>query len=246
MIAVYVNCATVIVGSLLGLLFAKKLGRAVAEVVPLAAGCVVFVLGVQMAMGTTNVVYLALAVILGGLLGYAITIEDHVENLGAALEKLIPSGRRGSAASGSIESNSSRFAKAFLNASVLFCVGAMSVMGSIKAGLDKDYSIIFTNSVLDGFMAIGFAAAMGIGTAFSALSILVIQGGITLGAGFIARIASDAMLAEVSASGGILVMMIAINLMGFEFKGRSSIKTGNYLPALVLSALFVGLEKFWR
>jgi uncharacterized membrane protein YqgA involved in biofilm formation len=246
MIAVYVNCATVIVGSVLGLFFAKKLGRAVSEVVPVAAGCVVFVLGVQSAMGTTNIVYLTLAVILGGLLGYALGIEDHVENLGATLEKLLPSGARGSAASGSIESSSSRFAKAFLNASVLFCVGAMSIMGSIKAGLDKDYSIIFTKSVLDGFMAIGFAAAMGVGTAFAALTVLVIQGGITLGAGFIALIASDAMLAELSASGGILLMMIGINLMGVELKGRSSIKTGNYLPALVLSALFVGLEKFWR
>ena len=238
MIAVYVNCVSVIAGSLLGLLFAKKLGRAVAEVVPLAAGCVVLVLGVQMALGTTNVVYLTLAVIIGGLIGYAIAIEDHIENLGVVLGKLLPGGAEAS--------GSNRFAKAFLNASVLFCVGAMSVMGSIKAGLDKDYSIIFTKSVLDGFMAIGFAAAMGIGTAFSALSILVVQGGITLGAGFIARIADEAMLAEVSASGGILVMMIGVNLMGVELKGRDSIKTGNFLPALVLSALFVGLEKFWR
>jgi uncharacterized membrane protein YqgA involved in biofilm formation len=243
MIAVYVNCATVIAGSILGLLFAKKLGRAVAEVVPLAAGCVSFVLGIQMAMGTTNIVYLTLAVIIGGLIGYAIAIEDHIENLGAVLGKIVPGA---SSASAGGESGSGKFAKAFLNASVLFCVGAMSFMGSLKAGLDKDYSIIFTKSVLDGFMAIGFAAAMGIGTAFSALSILVVQGGITLGAGFIARITSEAMLAEVSASGGILVMMIGVNLMGIELKGRSSIKTGNYLPALVLSALFVGLEKFWK
>jgi uncharacterized membrane protein YqgA involved in biofilm formation len=243
MIAVYVNCATVIAGSILGLLFAKKLGRAVTEVVPLAAGCVTLVLGVQMAMGTTNIVYLTLAVIIGGLIGYAIAIEDRIENLGAALGKIV-SGTTSASAGG--ESGSGKFAKAFLNASVLFCVGAMSFMGSLKAGLDKDYSIIFTKSVLDGFMAIGFAAAMGIGTAFSALSILVVQGGITLGAGFIARITSEAMLAEVSASGGILVLMIGVNLMGVELKGRQSIKTGNFLPALVLSALFVGLERFWK
>ena len=126
------------------------------------------------------------------------------------------------------------FAYAFLNSSVLFCVGAMSIVGSFKAGIEHDYTIIFTKSILDGFMAISFTAAMGIGTMFSIIMILVYQGGLTLLSGVLQPDVTDLIMTEVSACGGALIIMIGINLLGLK-----KIKTANYLPALVVELLFV-------
>ena len=129
------------------------------------------------------------------------------------------------------------FAYAFLNASVLFCVGAMAIVGSFKAGIEKDYSIIFLKSLLDGFISIGFACAMGIGTAFSVISIFVYQGALTLLSMVIAPYVSETMLAELTGSGGAIIVFIGINLMGLR-----KIKTANYIPAVAFSVLFVLLE----
>ena len=123
-----------------------------------------------------------------------------------------------------------------MNASVLFCVGAMSIVGSFKAGVEHDYTIIFTKSILDGFMAISFAAAMGIGTMFSIIFILIYQGGLTLLSGVLQPYVSDLLITEVSAVGGAMIIMIGVNLLGLK-----KIKTANYLPALVIEILFVVL-----
>ena len=117
---------------------------------------------------------------------------------------------------------------------MLFCVGAMSIVGSFKAGIEHDYTIIFTKSILDGFMAISFTAAMGIGTMFSIIMILVYQGGLTLLSGVLQPYVTDLIMTEVSACGGALIIMIGINLLGLK-----KIKTANYLPALVVELLFV-------
>ena len=126
------------------------------------------------------------------------------------------------------------FAYAFLNSSVLFCVGAMAIVGSFEAGVNHNYTTIITKSILDGFMAIGFAAALGVGTAFSALAILVYQGALTLLSMWIQPYVSELLINEVSAVGGALIIMIGINLLGLK-----KIKTANFLPALVIEILFV-------
>ena len=131
------------------------------------------------------------------------------------------------------------FAYAFLNASVLFCVGAMAIIGSFKAGIQKDYTIIFTKSVLDGFMSIGFAASMGVGTAFSCIAILLYQGALTLLSAFISPFVTDALITELSAVGGCMIMMIGLNLL--EIK---KIKTANYLPSMILVVIFVLLDPY--
>jgi uncharacterized membrane protein YqgA involved in biofilm formation len=194
------------------------------------------------------VVYLALSVILGGIVGSWIDIDRRILNLGSLLETV--TSRRGTLfrSGGAVSSDTvggnagssdgvDNFPRAFLNGSVLFCVGAMTIVGSLDAGLRGDYRVILTKSVLDGFMAVGFAAAMGVGTLFSGLTILVYQGGLTLGAGGISRFVSDRMLSELSASGGVLILMIGVNLLGLR-----QIKTANYLPAMLFSLLFALLD----
>ncbi|MDR3312367.1 MAG: DUF554 domain-containing protein [Spirochaetaceae bacterium] len=238
MIAVFINCTTVILGSLVGLLFAKRISAGMTDVVKTACGLVSLVLGIQMALNYGNIVYLALALILGGLMGTWIDIDQKILDFGGILERLV-SGHKSSGSSGI--SGDASFARAFLNSSVLFCVGAMSILGSIQAGIDKNYSIILTKSMMDGFMSMALAAAMGIGTLFSALTILVYQGALTLLAGRIAAYASPQMLTAISASGGVMVLMIGVNLTGLR-----AIKTANYLPTLVFSALFVALDPLVR
>lgn len=257
MLAVFVNCAAIVAGSVIGLLFAKKIPQKITDAIQLACGLVSFVMGVQMAFKYQNVVYLALALIFGGIIGTALDIDGKILKAGRFLERVFlkkpeaaaPTVSRASTDSRATESAAEfsagkpqkNFAYAFLNASVLFCVGAMAIVGSFKAGIEGDYSIIFLKSVLDGFIAIGFAAAMGVGTAFSALAIFVYQGALTLLAIFIHQYVSDSLLAEITGSGGSLIVLIGINLMGLK-----KIKTANYLPAVIFSALFVLCEPFVR
>ncbi|MEE0132669.1 MAG: DUF554 domain-containing protein [Treponema sp.] len=231
MIAVFVNCIAIIIGSLIGIIFSSRISDNLSRVVQTGAGVVTMVIGIEMALAYENIIFLAMAIIAGGILGSWMDIDGKILLLGDALGKLV---LRKKYSQGQQEQGSSNFAYGFLNASVLFCVGAMAILGSIKAGIDGDYTIIFTKSVLDGFMAIVFAAALGIGTAFSALSVLVYQGALTLLSGLVAAYTNDVLLAELGATGGILIIMIGVNLMGL-----AKIKTANYLPALVLSVVFV-------
>ena len=241
MIAIFVNCATVIVGSLIGLIFSRKISKNLSDIVSAAAGIVSVVIGLQMAFKYNSIIVLSLALITGGLLGSWWDIDGKILSLGKWLERRFAKTESTETDVSSTDKNEKdsaapkqNFAYAFLNASVLFCVGAMSIVGSFKAGIDKDYTLIFTKSILDGFMAIVFSAAMGPGTLFSALSILVYQGLLTLSSTWLEPFISEAMLTEISATGGALIIMIGINLLQLR-----TLKTANYLPAIILAALFV-------
>lgn len=240
MVAVFVNCGAIVLGSLVGLLFSRKITGELSLIVQTAAGVVSLVLGMEMTFEYRNIIFLAVSLIAGGIIGSLLDIDGKILRLGEAFGRLAL--RRSRNADSSSEQaqdavppgRDKGFAYAFLNASVLFCVGAMSIVGSLKAGIDGDYTIIFTKSVLDGFMAIVFTAAMGVGTAFSALTVLVYQGALTLLAALVAPYAGEVLVAELTASGGALIVMIGVNLMGLR-----QIKTANYLPAVVLSVVFV-------
>lgn len=240
MTAVFVNCAAVILGSILGLLFSGRIGSRMEEVIRTGAGIVTLVLGLQMAFEFQNVVYFTLAVIAGGITGTALDIDAKILCLGKLLERFVYRNKVSAATAAGEEVQPLRnFAHAFLNSSVLFCVGAMAILGSLKAGIEHDYSVIFTKSILDGFMAISFAAAMGAGTIFSALSILVYQGALTLLSTLAAPYCTEQMIAEITGSGGALICMIGINLLGIR-----NIKTANYLPAVLFSVIFVLLDPY--
>lgn len=229
MIAVLVNCFTIILGSLLGIIFSKKITSRLSEVIQTGAGVVVLVLGIEMTLQYDNILFLTFSLMAGGIIGSVIDIDGKIFKIGQWLGTKLPQKE---------EKSTSSFGYGFLNASVLFCVGAMSIVGSIEAGVNGNYSVIFTKSLLDGFMAIVFASSMGVGVAFSFLTVLIYQGALTLLATVIAPYMDEVVLAELTASGGALIIMIAINLLGLK-----SIKTANYLPAVFLCVLFVLLER---
>lgn len=229
MIATYINSLAVIVGSLLGLLIGSRLKEQFKEVVFASSGLVTLVIGVQMALMTRNFLILLFSVVVGGFLGYLLGIEEGILKLGDWMEKR--TSRK--AVGGASVSGGSLFARGFLNASVLFCSGAMAVLGSIAAGTKGDYTLILIKSVMDGSMAIIFAAAYGPGVIASAAVILVYQGFFTLAGGWLSPLMGDAGLAELSAAGGILLVMIAFGLIQVR-----QFKTGNFIPALLVAPIF--------
>ncbi len=229
-----VNCIAIIAGTFAGILFSRKITDELSDIISSAAGIVTLIIGFQMAFATENVIYVALALIVGGILGTWWDIDGKILALGRFLEYHFGGGK-----SRTSEGNN-RFAYAFLNSSVLFCVGAMAIVGSFKAGTEGDFTILYTKSVLDGFMAIVFGAAMGVGTAFSALSILVYQGGLTLLSVFVKTWVTTRMIHELTGIGGALVVMIGINLLNLR-----KLKTANYLPGLIVIILFVIADPFF-
>lgn len=247
MIAVFVNCIAIILGSILGLVISNKMTKELNVTISDAAGIVTLVIGLQMALAYNNIIYVILSLIIGGILGNLADIDGKILKFGKFLEKHFYHKKVYQETKENPEineiskplSSQKNFAYAFLNASVLFCVGAMAIIGSFKAGIQKDYTIIFTKSVLDGFMAIGFAASMGVGTAFSCIAILIYQGALTLLSSVIAPYVTDGLITELSAAGGCIIMMIGINLL--EIK---KIKTANYLPAMILVVIFVLVDPY--
>lgn len=236
MTAVFVNCAAVIAGALIGCIFSRKISASLSDIVQTGAGVITLIIGMQMAFEYESIICLAICLFLGGIVGTWIDIDGGILKLGGKLEGLVSKKNTGSEAEGTDRN----FAYAFLNSSVLFCVGAMAILGSFKAGIEHDYTIIFTKSILDGFMAIVFAASMGVGTAFSCISILVYQGLLTLLSGVVAPYIDDQMLNELTACGGAMIIMIGINLLGLK-----KIKTANYLPALIFVVIFVCVQRFF-
>jgi uncharacterized membrane protein YqgA involved in biofilm formation len=226
MIATIVNALAVVIGSLVGLLLHARIKESLKSIVFIGAGIVSLILGVRMSLESSKIVFLALSLIIGGILGEWWKIENGILALGDLLKRKFAG-----------KDDGKDFAYAFLTASVLFCVGAMTLVGSFRAGTEGNYDLIFTKSVMDGFMAIVLTAALGIGVAFSGAVILVYQGGLTLAAAWLKPLVSDLMLKELTGVGGALVIMIGINLLGL-----AKLRTANFLPAILLIIAFVAGE----
>ena len=224
-----INVITVVIGSILGLLFGAKLPERLRETVLSAIGLFTMVLGIQMFLETNNALIVLAALLLGAMLGEWLRIEDNLEKLGSYLRmRFAPS---------LINQDLSRFVEGFLAASILFCVGPMTILGSIQDGLTGDYSLLATKAVMDGFSALAFASTMGVGVAFSALVILIFQGGLSLLASQIQSVVTAAMISEMSAAGGVILVGIAIsNILNIR-----KVRSGNFLPALILAPLIVAL-----
>jgi uncharacterized membrane protein YqgA involved in biofilm formation len=234
MTGTFINVGTVLLGTAIGSLLGHRLPERLQQRVLFGLGMVVLVLGVDDALAWrhTNPLYVIGGVLLGGLAGEALRIEDRLDGLGQKLQQRFARG-----------GSHHTIAEGFFTASLLFCVGPLAVLGSIQDGLTGDYQTLATKALLDGFAAIALAAGLGFGVGFSALSVLVYQGAITLGAGLFTDIlakGSDA-LASLTSAGGILIIGIALKLLDIK-----DVKVGNYLPALVFAPCLVGIVSLVR
>jgi uncharacterized membrane protein YqgA involved in biofilm formation len=221
------NMATVLIGGLIGLLFGGRIPDKLKETVIAGMGLFTAAMGLQMFLDTENALIVLGALLIGTLLGEWWRIEDGLHRLGELLE------RKFSREQNDDESN--KFVRGFLTASLLFCVGPMTILGSIQDGLTGDYNLLAVKSVLDGFASMAFASTLGIGVLFSTIVILVYQGGVSLLAAQFDALVTPSMMNELTATGGFILLGLAISSL-LEIK---KIRVGNMLPALAIAPLIV-------
>jgi uncharacterized membrane protein YqgA involved in biofilm formation len=236
-----INIITVLIGGTLGLLFGARLPERLKATVIAGLGLFTAAIGVQMFLKTENALIVLGAILIGALLGEWWQIEDGLQNLGRTLESRFTPGPSTSLRTGPEPASASgiltstNFVRGFLTASLLFCVGPMTILGSIQDGLTGNYELLAVKSVLDGFASLAFASTLGVGVLFSTIVILVFQGGISLLAVQLNALVTTPMLNEMTAAGGVILMGLAISSL-LEIK---KIRVGNFLPALAVAPLIV-------
>ena len=232
MIGTWINIAAILAGGAAGLAFGARLPERLRQTVIAALGLFTAGIGVRMFLQTEEPILALGGIALGAVIGEWWRIEDGLMRLGGWLE-------RRSANDGDEGAEGSRFVRGFLTASLLFCVGPMTILGSIQDGLSGDYSLLAIKSVLDGFAAMAFASTLGIGVLFSVLVVFVYQGGLTVLAAQAQAVLTEAMTVEMTAVGGLMLIGLAISSL-LEIK---RIRVGNLLPGLFMAPLLVALQE---
>jgi uncharacterized membrane protein YqgA involved in biofilm formation len=252
-IGTFLNVGAVLLGGLLGTTLGARLPERMRETVLHGLGLVTLTVGVHLTLQTQNVLIVMGSILVGALLGEWWRLDDRLHSLAAWLQARVQrdgardqvtlapdSGPGGSAlpVPGRGSTSAARFIQGFVTASLVFCVGPMTVLGSIQDGLTGDYTLLAIKSLLDGFAALAFAASLGIGVVFSVLTILVYQGTLTLLAAQVQHALTPPMIAEMTATGGVLI--VGIGLLLLELK---RIRLASFLPALLVAPLIVALAQ---
>ena len=227
--ATFINAGLVLLGSFLGMAFKNLISERFITILTHALGLCVVGIGISGLMGSQDTLCVIICMVVGCVAGEALRLEDRLDSLGEVLRKRL------------VKDGSSRFTEGFVTASLLYCVGSMAIMGSMEAGIHNDWSILVSKGVVDGVTSITFAATMGVGVAFSAAAILVYQGGLTLLFGLVGPFLAPAVITEMSAVGGTIILGMGINMLGL---GKGKIKVGNMLPAIFLPVVYLPLAEW--
>ena len=226
MLAVFINVAAVLLGASLGMLFGSRIKESYSKGIMTAIALCTLVIGVQSAIQTSSIMIVMVCLVLGTVIGVALHLDDRMNG---AADRIRGRLKGTKLADGP-------FAEGFITTTMLFCVGTMTVIGSIEAGLNQNYEILIAKSIMDFMSSLIFAAALGAGVLLSAVSVLVIQGGIVLLAGLAAPVLTTEVVTEMTAVGGTLFIGMAINLL--EISERR-IKIGDMIPGIFLPILYV-------
>ena len=231
MIAVLVNTATVLLGSAIGLLFRNRIKERFTQAVLSALALVTILIGLDSALDTADILCVILCMAVGTLIGEWLKIDDRIEGAGEFLKSRLLRG----------ENTENRFTEGFVTACIVFCVGSMTIVGSLESGIHGNHSIIYAKSALDFVSSMMFAAAMGWGVPFAALFVLVFQGSLTLLAGTLSPFLSTAVVTEMSAIGGTILVGMGINMLSV---GPWRIRVANMLPAIFLPLAYLPLTEW--
>ncbi len=233
-----INVATILSGTAAGLLVGGRIPERARTTVLQGVGLVTLALGIGQAIRTENVVFPLIAIVAGGLVGELLRIEDRLESLGERIRRRVQGNQTAPDQDGEAVGDEppNRFVEGFVDASLLFCVGPVAILGSIADGLDGDIGLLVVKSALDGIVSVAFAAALGWGVAFSVLPLVAYQGLLTLLAGSADGVLSDRMILELTATGGIMVLGIGLRLLDIK-----AVRVGSFLPALVVAPVLVAL-----
>lgn len=230
MIGTLINCAAIILGSALGLFFRRGLKENLSKTVMQGVGLSIILIGLSGAIKTGNTLLVILSMVIGGVVGALIDIDRRMNQLGAWAQKKLTRD----------DGEHNTFAKAFVTASLVFCVGAMAVVGALDSGIRGDHSTLIAKAALDGIISIVFASSLGIGVILSAVPILVYQGSIALLGNAVAPLLSDVVVTEMSAVGGLLIMAIGVNMLLDK-----DIKVANLLPAILIPFLYYPIAQLF-
>jgi len=232
MVGTLVNVGTILAGTAIGTAVGPRLPDRIQQRVLAGLGMITLAIGIDLALAwgredtsTSTPLYVLAGILLGGMLGEVLAIERRLEGLGDRVQARLAA-----------EGEHSTVSEGFVTASLLFCVGSLTVVGSIQDGLTGDYELLATKAVLDGFAAVALAATLGWGVGLAAVTVLLIQGGITLGAGLFEDVLVGEALAVLTSAGGVTIIGIALKLLDVK-----DVKVGNFLPALVIAPALVGL-----
>jgi uncharacterized membrane protein YqgA involved in biofilm formation len=219
-----VNIAAVMAGCFLGRYLGHLIPERMRRTIMIGLGLAVLLIGIQLALQSRNPLVVIGAMLIGGILGEALSIEARLENMGHRLQQRFK--------------DAGNVAEAFVTASLLYCIGAMAIMGSIQDGLGQEPTILYAKSALDGIASVALTSTLGIGVVFSVVPLLIYQGGITLAAGSVQVFLTDPVVAEMNATGGLLILAIGLDILGIR-----KLPIGNLLPAIFVAAgiaIFLG------
>ena len=222
MLGTIVNCITIAVGCFLGLVAKGKIPERIGDTIMKGLALCTMYIGISGALEGNDTLQMIISIAIGALIGEIIDIDKWLEKLGAFLEsEFNKKGKSGSIAQG------------FITSSLLFCVGAMAIVGSLESGLKGDNTTLFTKSILDGISSIIFTSTLGIGVIFSIGTVLIYQGGIAICAGMLSNVLSSVVITNMSAVGGLLILGLGLNMLGV-----TKIKIANMLPAIFIPIIF--------
>lgn len=223
MLGLWVNAATIILGALVGSRLRGGIPEKYKDTIGYALALCVLTIGIQGAIRTENMMLVIVSAVVGSLIGEALRLEDRLDSLGAWVQKRLAKDDDG-------------FSQGFISATLLYCVGSMAVVGSIEAGLQNKPDTLLAKAVLDGVSALILSSSMGMGVALSALPLLAYQGGIALLAMLLGNFLPAEAIAEVSATGSLLIIGLGFNMLGFS---KARIRVGNMLPAILIPAVYL-------
>ncbi len=215
------NCFAILIGGFIGLLIKGGIPEKINKTVMQAVGLAVIIIGISGSLKGSNMLLTIVSLALGALVGEFIDIENALSKFSVSIENKFKKIGKGD------------FSQGFVSATLLFCVGAMAIVGSLDSGLKGNHEILYTKSVLDGISSIVFASSLGVGVLFSSLAVLMYQGTITLSASLIKNILTPSLINEISVVGSILILALGLNILGI-----TKIKVANMLPAIFIPMLY--------
>lgn len=225
MIGTIVNSAAIVLGGLIGSLFGEKIGERYTKPLLTAMAFVVAIIGIQGAMGTSSILIVVICMVIGLVVGIAFRLDDRINGLGDKIKDRLAG----------TKICKGQFSDAIVTSSLIFCVGSMAILGSIQAGLNKDYSTLFAKAVIDGVSSVAFAAALGPGVILSAIPVFIIQGAITLLAGVAEPYLTSEIITEMSAVGGPVFLAMSVNMLELR---QERIKIGDMIPAILMPIVY--------
>lgn len=220
MLGTIVNCLTIIAGSLVGILFRNGIPEKYNQTIMQAIGLAVILIGMKNALGCDDLLVIIISLAMGSLIGEVIGIENYLERMGNYLQT-------------KFSKTSSSFSTGFVTASLMYCVGSMAIVGSLESGLTGNHTTLFAKATLDGIVSIILSSSLGIGVLFSIVPVLLYQGSITLMAGLLKPLLIPAVISQMSATGGLLIMAIGLNMIR-----EKKLRVGNMLPAIFIPLIY--------